>query len=348
MKKAFTKIRKIEKNILQESAHSFRVRMMFQGVRVDKTFDTLAEARAYRDSHRASAALDDDHAKRVYQIRQRRAEREQGYTFRDLVCDYREAVAQHKKGYENSEKFRLAKLENSGLAKLPLYLIHKPEILDLLNKDIGGADANKKRYYNLIHHIFAYAQEQKKLDNNPCGELGKSEIPKDGKPRDRRLVGNEYERLLKHLQGDAKALFILYVETGCRKAELFSLKWSAVNLKKRFFRLHADDTKTGEFRQVALSTTAINALQSVDSFSKKDGFVFGISPTTLKRHWTAAREAAGVKDLRIHDLRHEAASRFFEKGLNILEAASQTGHKSLQMLKRYVHLSPTDIAKKLG
>lgn len=64
--------------------------------------------------------------------------------------------------------------------------------------------------------------------------------------------------------------------------------------------------------------------------------------------WEDARAAAGIPYIRLHDLRHEAASRLFEKGLNVMEAASVTGHKTLSMLKRYTHLNPTDIAKKLG
>jgi integrase len=58
-------------------------------------------------------------------------------------------------------------------------------------------------------------------------------------------------------------------------------------------------------------------------------------------------QRAKLEDLRFHDLRHEATSRFFEKGLNHLEVATITGHKTLQMLKRYTHLRATDLARKL-
>ncbi|EQD71992.1 phage integrase, partial [mine drainage metagenome] len=52
-------------------------------------------------------------------------------------------------------------------------------------------------------------------------------------------------------------------------------------------------------------------------------------------------------DLTFHDLRHEATSRFFEKGFNVMEVASITGHKTLQMLKRYTHLKAEDLAKRM-
>lgn len=61
-----------------------------------------------------------------------------------------------------------------------------------------------------------------------------------------------------------------------------------------------------------------------------------------------ACERAGIEDFHFHDLRHEATSRLFEKGLNPLEVASITGHKTLQMLKRYTHLRAEDLARKLG
>ena len=48
------------------------------------------------------------------------------------------------------------------------------------------------------------------------------------------------------------------------------------------------------------------------------------------------------------DLRHEATSRFFEKGMNPMHVAAITGHKTLQMLKRYTHLKPEDLAELLA
>ncbi len=57
---------------------------------------------------------------------------------------------------------------------------------------------------------------------------------------------------------------------------------------------------------------------------------------------------AEIEDLRFHDLRHEATSRFFEKGLREMQVAAITGHKTLQMLKRYTHLKAEALAKLLG
>ena len=68
----------------------------------------------------------------------------------------------------------------------------------------------------------------------------------------------------------------------------------------------------------------------------------------VKRAYIRAARRAGIENLRFHDLRHEATTRLFEKGLNIIEVASITGHKDLRMLRRYTHLKAEDLARKLG
>jgi integrase len=76
--------------------------------------------------------------------------------------------------------------------------------------------------------------------------------------------------------------------------------------------------------------------------------VFPLSEAALRGLWGRACRRAGIKGLHFHDCRHEAASRLFEKGLNIMEVSAITGHKDLKMLKRYTHLKAEDLALKLG
>ena len=59
-----------------------------------------------------------------------------------------------------------------------------------------------------------------------------------------------------------------------------------------------------------------------------------------------AVKKAGIKDLRFHDLRHEAVSRFFEMGMSVPEVALISGHKDVRQLFRYTHLNPTNVFKK--
>ncbi len=67
----------------------------------------------------------------------------------------------------------------------------------------------------------------------------------------------------------------------------------------------------------------------------------------IKKAFSRATRRAGIEDLHFHDLRHEATTRLFEQGLTIMEVSSITGHRDLQMLRRYTHLRAEDLAKKL-
>ena len=130
-----------------------------------------------------------------------------------------------------------------------------------------------------------------------------------------------------------------------RQGELVSLRWEHIDLNRR--TVHLPDTKNGESRTVPLSTAAVKILRSLPR--NIQGKVFpGVTTEAVKRAYARAVRRTAIEDLRFHDLRHEATSRLFEKGLNIMEVASITGHKDLRMLRRYTHLKAEDLARKLG
>ena len=173
--------------------------------------------------------------------------------------------------------------------------------------------------------------------------------PPQGRPRNRRLQGDEEQRLLSACCKGRNTWLVhfvaLAIETGMRRSELLGLQWSNVNLDRRIGFLPV--TKNGESRGVPLSSSAVEILRGL--LPSRDGGVFGdLTQDALKQSFKRAVRRAGIKGLRLHDLRHEATSRFFEKGLNVMEVASVTGHKTLQMLKRYTHLSVGDLAVRLG
>ena len=130
-----------------------------------------------------------------------------------------------------------------------------------------------------------------------------------------------------------------------RQGELIRLCWEHIDLNRR--TAHLPDTKNGEARTVPLSTTAIRVLRALPRSLHGQAFS-GSTTEAIKRAYIRAVRRAGIEDLRFHDLRHEATTRLFEKGLNIMEVASITGHKDLRMLRRYTHLKAEDLARKLG
>ena len=198
--------------------------------------------------------------------------------------------------------------------------------------------------------------------------------PKRPDSRTRRLSAIELQWL--HRAADEstaqglRQVIVLAVETSMRLGELLSLRWSFIDLTRR--TAHLVDTKNGDSRTVALSTAAVVALRKVEKSQKAqkiqriDGRVFHWAGSdSFEKAWKrcvaraqtmhlASCEAAGTKpqtgfldNLRFHDLRHEAISRLVEHGLSTFEVSTMSGHKSLQMLKRYTHLEAEKVAAKL-
>jgi integrase len=105
--------------------------------------------------------------------------------------------------------------------------------------------------------------------------------------------------------------------------------------------------KTGEPRAVPLSSKAMAALDGLPKAIK--GKVIPLGRMTLYKAFERACDRASIENYCWHDLRHEALSRLAERGdFTVLEMAAVSGHKTLQMLKRYTHLQAEKLATKLG
>lgn len=330
------------RNIIQRGECSFRVRVFKHGKYETQTFDTLIDAQIWRDRTKAKNELDTE--KRS--IRNSRITQKEAKTFplKKALVRYLEEVTPLKKGAA-VEKTRINRTLRSELTNRSFYLFSPEDALALLD-EIGGSDNNKRKYASLISHVYKTARQQWRMEvSNPVA--GEIKLPGNGKPRERRLRDNEAELLLKHLTGEAQAVFQLALETAMRRGEILSLEWENINLSPKVRTAILIDTKNGDSRAVPLSSSAMNILKQLKARNKGKK-VFTITQSQLRKAWESARSQAGIADLRLHDLRHEATSRLFEKGFNVIEAASVTGHKTLSMLKIYSHLNPSNLAKKLG
>jgi len=169
--------------------------------------------------------------------------------------------------------------------------------------------------------------------------------------RSRRLTRDEEQRLLDGCNGVKipyfRTLIILAIETGMRRGELLGLTWSNFSHNRRVISLAL--TKNGSGRDVPLSQRAFDVLMDWKSRAGVDqSTIFPMSPGALEQAWRRLLTRSGVKALRFHDLRHECVSRLFERGLNVIEVSSISGHRELRMLKRYTHLSADDLVARLG
>lgn len=347
----------IERGIYQRGPCSFQVKLMVDGHLITGTFDTLGEARAYRNSKRASLALDPD-AQRVLESRIKRHE-VKAATLSKILDRYKDEVSSKKKS-ATSEAYKIAKIKRSDLANKSLYRITPDDILAFLKslqRDQEGprhgeplSDTTKRKLAALLSHVFTVARKRWRMDvGNPVKDI---ELPSPGKPRKRRLEPGEESKLLAELEKSRQAAIIvpmvmLAIQTAMRQGELLRLEWKDLRISGDTGTATLHETKNGEQRIVPLDATACAILAGMPR-PIKGGPVFPIAQQALRVTWELACKRAGIVGLRFHDLRHEATSRLFELGLDRIEAASITGHKTLQMLKDYTHLRAERLAKKLN
>ena len=129
-----------------------------------------------------------------------------------------------------------------------------------------------------------------------------------------------------------------------RRGEILGLRWEHVDLDRCLAFLPL--TKNGSSREVPLSTKAAQVLASQQQRNDTPS-PFPVTHNGFRLAWDRLRSSAGLTDLHLHDLRHEAILRFFELGLNIPEVAVISGHKDPRMLFRYTHLRAEKLVGRL-
>ncbi|WNV05651.1 site-specific integrase [Candidatus Methylospira mobilis] len=146
------------------------------------------------------------------------------------------------------------------------------------------------------------------------------------------------------------------ITTGMRWSEILTLRRNQVDIERRIVRLL--ETKNTSPRTVPLSKEATeyfrqalnNPIRPLDT----DLILFGEPGKDGKRKpyqfnavWVRLKKKLELDDFHFHDLRHEAVSRFVASGLSDQEVSSISGHRSMQMLKRYTHLRAEDLVDNL-
>jgi len=206
--------------------------------------------------------------------------------------------------------------------------------------------ATVNRYLGLLSHACTIAiKEFQWMAINPVTQLSK---PREAQGRTRFLSDEERERLLAVCKSSKSThlfpIVTLALSTGMRRGEILGLTWANVDLKNGRITLHR--TKNGERRIVPLVGKAYELIK--DSYLKLEPegheFLFP-SPNEqsqficIRTAWYTAVRRAKLENFRFHDLRHSTASYLAMNGASLLEIADILGHKTLQMVKRYSHLS---------
>lgn len=196
--------------------------------------------------------------------------------------------------------------------------------------------ATVNRELAVLSAIFTLAVDDELIPSNPCRKVRPLRMDNT---RNRYLTAEEEKKLLAALDGEPwlKNIVTMAIHTGMRRGELFNLRWFDVDFARGV--IHVRNTKTDRDRVVPMNKPVREMLKRQP---KASGYVFP-SPRTgerlvdIKHKFDEARTAAGIKDFRFHDLRHTAATRLADAGVNVVVIAEILGHGDIRTTKRYSH-----------
>ena len=332
--------------------------------------DGKFQVRIIRKGHRALSKTFTNRGDAIKWARATEVEIERGaiwtgtrsVTLADAITRYRRERTPHKKS-ARSERYLLNAWARSNLAEIPVNRIRPAQIAEWRDaRTAAGASAQTVRnHLTVLSSVFQAAITEWGHDDlsNPARRIRRPPPPR---ARTRRVTPEEIESVKAHTESkDLPDLIDLAVETAMRLGEAVTLTTTSVDLGNRTLTL--SDTKNGHSRLVPLSPKAISILRARISQTPENGRkLFPITAhaatVAFRRAVARARRAHHVElstphqapyldDLRFHDLRREATSRLFERGLSVMEVSSITGHRVLEMLRRYTALQAKDLAAKL-
>ena len=329
---------------------------------------TAKTFRTKRDAEDWSRRTEDEMVRGAY-IQRAGADR---LTVADAVKRYLAEITPGKRPSSQVSDRQRASILTAELGKYSLAAV-TPEVAAkfrdarLAGEDRKDADGNPIPRSNdtvrldlaLLGHLFTIAIKEwgVGLAMNPVMNIRRP-APTPG--RNRRITKDEEEKILRAVAGHSnpKLRWIVGIalETGMRSSEITSLRIGQVDLSRRIVRLL--ETKNTTPRTVPLSQHATELFRQAVSHPARpkdtDLIFYGEPGKSEKRRpyvfnpvWLKLKREQGLADLRFHDLRHEAVSRFVEAGFSDQEVSAISGHKSMQMLKRYTHLRAEDLVARL-
>lgn len=342
----------IEKRTSAEGETSYRVKVRLKGHPVQTaTFERITDAKKWAGQTEA-AIREGRHFKTAEAKRHTLAELIDRYA-RDILPTKSEKTSNRQAQQQQLDWWK-EQLGAYTLADVTPALIGEKRDILAAGKTIRGeqrSPATVNRYLAVLSHAFSVAvNEWGWLDDSPMRKVRKMREPKG---RVRFLSDAEREKLLAECRKNKQSRYlypvvVLALSTGARYGELINLRWDAVDLARGMIVLH--ETKNNERRVLPLTGHALELMQAHAKVRRLDTtLVFpnrkGDKPSHIRTAFETALKRAGIEDFRFHDLRHSAASYLAMGGASLAEIAEVLGHKTLQMVKRYAHLSEAHTSK---
>jgi integrase len=332
----------IEKRTLDTGETSYRVKIRLKGFPPETaTFQRLTDAKAW--AQRTEADIREGRYFRVSHAKKR--------TLADAIEKYDAEVLAHKGGAIQNQQHYLEWWQ-AHIGCMILADIVPSVITETRKKLIGSKNAygrvinqaTANRYTTALGHLFTVAvNEWQWLHDNPIRRIKKF---KESRGRVRFLDAAERERLLRACQDSTNpqlyTIVVLALTTGARKNEILFLRWQDVDLQRERIILH--HTKNGERRTLPVKGLGLQLLRAhARQRQPHSDFVFPGSvagkPVDIRTAWESAVKKAELVDFRFHDLRHTTASYLAMNSASLPEISEVLGHKTLQMVRRYAHLS---------
>ncbi len=260
------------------------------------------------------------------------------------MTDY--APYKKKPGTLETDRINLRCHVLPALGSLTMAAITKTDVTHL-HQSMKSTPGAANRTIQLVSHMMNVAEKWglRPDGSNPCRHVEKFKEKK----RERYLSASELASLgdvLKEAERtktelpSAIAAIRLLIFTGCRRGEILTLRWEHVDFENACLRL--PDSKTGA-RVIHLNAPALEILNTIARQDGNPHVIVGAKPGThlvnLKKPWHRIREAAGIEDVRLHDLRHSFASVAVGLGEGLPIVGKLLGHTQPQTTQRYAHLA---------
>lgn len=340
----------IRRRVSKNNSVSYRVDVRLKGFPPQRaTFKRLTDAKKW--GQQTESAIQENRYFKTTESRK--------HTLADLVDRYIQNVLPSKKDHKRQKtqyEWWKAELGDYTLGDVT------PALLSGARDKLGQnkAPATVVRYLSALSHAFTVAvNEWGWLEDNPLRKVRKPKEPRgrirflsDDEVLDNgEVIEGERTRLLKACKASANkklyTIVVLALSTGMRQGEIMGLRWPDVDLKAARLVLH--DTKNGERRVVPLYGHSLELLKKLSKVRNlKTDLLFPgkniQAPVFIRTPWLKAVKESGIDNFRFHDLRHSAASYLAMNGASMVEIADVLGHKTLQMVKRYAHLSEAHTA----
>lgn len=248
--------------------------------------------------------------------------------------------------------FGLMKLRRITHEDIRLYKVERLSTPYEKGKDAKGkpieherAVASVNRELALLRKMLNVAKGQRWILTNPFNE-GESLISLAGEVERQRIMNDDEEgEIFKACGLDGRrahlqTILICLIDTGMRRNEAFRLTWSDLDFDENILWATSFKGKMRFRRPIGMTARLRTALLELrdNSRAKPDDLVFGITGD-IKRSWATVRRLANLQDVRLHDLRHQAATNFIKSGLSLEETGKLLGHKEPKTTWRYVNIN---------